>query len=67
MNVSLQVGIVPRSNRDQIPMAYERYIKADTDLGKIAADDFKEDYSRHAPIEFMGVWYVLLFVLWSQA
>lgn len=49
------VGLLPKSNEEQIPFAYSLY-KDKSDDGVQKAHGFKKAFSRHVSIEFMGVW-----------
>ncbi|KAG8923715.1 hypothetical protein FRC01_012447, partial [Tulasnella sp. 417] len=49
------VGLLPRSNEEQIQFAYSLY-KDKSDDGVQKAHGFKKAFSRHVSIEFMGVW-----------
>ncbi|KAG8893395.1 hypothetical protein FRC00_010573 [Tulasnella sp. 408] len=51
----LKVGLLPKSNEEQIPFAYSLY-KDKSDDGVQKAHGFKKAFSRHVSIEFMGVW-----------
>jgi hypothetical protein len=51
----VQVGLLSKDNVEQVPFAYKLYkstSKSDEDL----AQGFKATFSRHVPIEFVGVW-----------
>ncbi|KAG8944216.1 hypothetical protein FRC04_002083 [Tulasnella sp. 424] len=50
-----KVGLLPKSNEEQISFAYKKY-KDTTPNGKLAARCFKAAFSRDVCIEFMGVW-----------
>ncbi|KAG8968004.1 hypothetical protein FRC05_001714, partial [Tulasnella sp. 425] len=50
-----KVGLLPKSNEEQIPFAYKKY-KDTTPGGKHAAKGFKAAFSRNVCIEFLGVW-----------
>jgi uncharacterized protein (DUF2235 family) len=45
------VGLLPKGNREQVPLAYRIY-KNNSDL----ADKFKTTFCKSVNIEFMGVW-----------
>ncbi|KIO32131.1 hypothetical protein M407DRAFT_18941 [Tulasnella calospora MUT 4182] len=49
------VGLLPKSNEEQISFAYTLY-KDKSDRGVQKAHGFKKAFSRHVSIEFMGVW-----------
>lgn len=53
--MSIQVGLLPKSNEEQIAFAYKKYTDT-TPNGKLAARGFKAAFSRDVEIEFMGVW-----------
>ncbi|KIO29821.1 hypothetical protein M407DRAFT_226348 [Tulasnella calospora MUT 4182] len=50
-----KVGLLPKSNEEQIPFAYKKY-KDSTPNGKVNAKGFKCTFSRDVEIEFLGVW-----------
>ncbi|KAG9016007.1 hypothetical protein FRB90_003866 [Tulasnella sp. 427] len=50
-----KVGLLPKSNEEQVSFAYKKY-KDTTASGKIAAQGFKNAFSRSVDIEFVGVW-----------
>ncbi|KAG8959425.1 hypothetical protein FRC05_007819, partial [Tulasnella sp. 425] len=50
-----KVGLLPKSNEEQIPVAYNTY-KDTTPGGKQAAKGFKAAFSRNVCIGFLGVW-----------
>ena len=53
-----KVGLLPRCNLEQLPFAYDMYMRDDKeshDLSKI----FKETFSINVKIKFVGVWYVI--------
>ncbi|KAG8918945.1 hypothetical protein FRC01_001563 [Tulasnella sp. 417] len=50
-----KVGLVPKSNEEQVQFAYKKY-KDSTPSGKANAKGFKATFSRDIEIEFLGVW-----------
>ncbi|KAG8944227.1 hypothetical protein FRC04_002094 [Tulasnella sp. 424] len=50
-----KVGLLPKSNEEQISFAYKKY-KDTTPNGKANAKGFKSTFSRNVEIEFLGVW-----------
>lgn len=52
-----KVGLLPKSNEEQISFAYKRY-KDTSDTGKRRAKGFKAAFSRTVSINFIGVWCV---------
>ncbi|KAG8900193.1 hypothetical protein FRB99_006193 [Tulasnella sp. 403] len=50
-----KVGLLPKSNEEQISFAYEKY-KDNSEQGLIRAFGFKSAFSKSVDIEFMGVW-----------
>ncbi|KAG8926343.1 hypothetical protein FRC00_003011 [Tulasnella sp. 408] len=49
------VGLLPKSNEEQVAFAYKKY-KDTTPDGKANAKGFKSTFSRDVEIEFLGVW-----------
>ncbi|KAG8897094.1 hypothetical protein FRC01_011483, partial [Tulasnella sp. 417] len=58
------VGLLPKSNEEQVAFAYEKYLD-DTSQGKKAARAFKRTFSTSVPIEFIGVWDTVASVGWT--
>jgi hypothetical protein len=52
----MQVGLLSKDNTDQIPFAYKLYKSSDDALAR----GFKETFCRPVPIDFVGVWWVLM-------
>ncbi|KAG8963071.1 hypothetical protein FRC05_004929 [Tulasnella sp. 425] len=50
-----KIGLLPISNEEHIPFAYKRYVDISKDNEK-HAKSFKETFSMHVEIAFMGVW-----------
>ncbi|KAG8923503.1 hypothetical protein FRC00_006176 [Tulasnella sp. 408] len=50
-----KVGLLPKSNEEQVSFAYAKYIDT-TPKGRIRAAGFKAAFSTPVDIEFMGVW-----------
>ncbi|OJA08866.1 hypothetical protein AZE42_01742 [Rhizopogon vesiculosus] len=50
-----KVGIIPRCNHQQVPFAYNMYIRDDV-KGWEESTAFKKTFSINADIEFVGVW-----------
>ncbi|KIO16383.1 hypothetical protein M407DRAFT_232519 [Tulasnella calospora MUT 4182] len=50
-----KVGLLPKSNEEQVHFAYKKY-KDSTPNGKANAKGFKGTFSRDLEIEFLGVW-----------
>lgn len=53
----LQIGLLPKDNPEQVPLAYKLYQNNSKDSRALAAG-FKETFCRSVTIEFVGVWYV---------
>jgi uncharacterized protein (DUF2235 family) len=53
-----KVGLLPPSNREQLPFAYTMY-KKDDDDGRKLSSQFKRTFSVDVRIKFLGVWYVI--------
>jgi hypothetical protein len=53
---SLQVGLIPAGNHQQVPFAYKMFTQAD-DPGWHQSTKFKKAFSVDVEIEFVGVWY----------
>ncbi|KAF7792614.1 hypothetical protein EIP86_003711 [Pleurotus ostreatoroseus] len=50
-----QIGLLPKDNPEQVPMAYKLYKRTDADSIQLAAG-FKQTFCRDVKIEFVGVW-----------
>ena len=57
--LAIQVGLLSKDNTDQIPFAYKLY-KSSSSSGEALARGFKETFCRPVPIDFVGVWWVLM-------
>jgi uncharacterized protein (DUF2235 family) len=57
--LAMQVGLLSRDNTDQIPFAYKLY-KSSSSSDDSLARGFKETFCRPVPIDFVGVWWVLV-------
>ena len=53
-----KVGLLPTSNLEQLPFAYAMYAKDDEE-GRRLSTQFKQTFSIHVTIKFLGVWYVI--------
>lgn len=53
----LQIGLLPRDNPEQVPLAYRLYRRTDQDSIQLAAG-FKQTFCRSVQIDFVGVWSV---------
>ena len=51
-----QIGLLPKDNPEQIPLAYKLY-KSNDSNGRELAAGFKKTFCRSVLIEFVGVWY----------
>jgi hypothetical protein len=56
----MQVGLLSKDNTEQIPFAYKLY-KSSSSSDKALARGFKETFCRTVPIDFVGVWWVLIY------
>ena len=56
-----RVGLLSRSNLEQLPFAYAMYKKADKD-GDSLCKGFKRTFSIDVKINFLGVWYVVQYI-----
>ena len=54
--LTLQVGLLSKDNTEQIPFAYTLY-ESGSDRH---AEDYKKMFCRPVPIDFVGVWWVLM-------
>lgn len=52
-----QVGLLPKDNFEQVSFAYKMYSRTDKDA-ETQSSSFKQAFSRHVEIEFLGVWCV---------
>ncbi|KAH9033054.1 hypothetical protein EDB84DRAFT_111459 [Lactarius hengduanensis] len=50
-----KVGLLFKDNTEQIPFAYQLYVSDLSDSDKLVTG-FKKTFSRHVPIDFVGVW-----------
>lgn len=50
-----KIGLLPRSNYQQVTFAYKLYTRTDVE-GLGLAKGFKKTYCRPVSIEFLGVW-----------
>ncbi|KAF9258241.1 hypothetical protein L218DRAFT_877561 [Marasmius fiardii PR-910] len=50
-----KVGLLPRSNHQQVPFAYKMYSRED-EIGWQQSGAFKQSFSIDVDIEFLGVW-----------
>ncbi|KAG8925454.1 hypothetical protein FRC02_009651 [Tulasnella sp. 418] len=50
-----KVGLLPKSNTEQIPFAYERYADM-SENGNHRSEGFKKTFSKEVEIDFIGVW-----------
>jgi hypothetical protein len=50
-----QVGLLPASNHQQVPFAYQMFMRVD-EIGWKQSNAFKKAFSIDVPIEFIGVW-----------
>ncbi|KAG8900190.1 hypothetical protein FRB99_006190 [Tulasnella sp. 403] len=50
-----KVGLLPKSNEEQVSFAYEKY-KDTSEKGRKRAEGFKAAFSTDVDIEFVGVW-----------
>jgi hypothetical protein len=57
---AIQVGLLSKDNTEQIPFAYKLY-KSSSSSDEALARGFKETFCRPVPIEFVGVWWVLIY------
>jgi uncharacterized protein (DUF2235 family) len=57
--LAMQVGLLSKDNNEQIPFAYKLY-KTSSSSDDALARGFKETFCRPVPIEFVGVWWVLM-------
>ena len=57
--LAMQVGLLSKDNTEQIPFAYKLY-KSSSSSDEALARGFKETFCRPVPIEFVGVWWVVM-------
>lgn len=50
-----QIGLLPKDNPEQVPLAYKLFKRTDATSIQLAAG-FKETFCRDVKIEFVGVW-----------
>ena len=50
-----QIGLLPKDNPEQVPMAYKLFKQTDATSVQLAAG-FKQTFCRDVKIEFVGVW-----------
>jgi uncharacterized protein (DUF2235 family) len=55
----MQVGLLSKDNTEQISFAYKLY-KSSSSSDDALAKGFKETFCRPVPIDFLGVWWVLM-------
>ena len=61
-----KVGLLPPSNSEQVPFAYDIYLKTEH-KDWIPANEFKRSFSINVDVEFLGVWYVIQEIrLWKR-
>lgn len=53
----LQIGLLPKDNPEQVPLAYKLYKSDDKNSRQLAAG-FKQTFCRSVIIDFVGVWHV---------
>ncbi len=53
--VITQIGLLPKDNPEQVPLAYKMY-KSTGDQNVSLAAGFKQTFCRDVKIEFVGVW-----------
>jgi hypothetical protein len=60
---AIQVGLLSKDNTEQIPFAYKLYKSSypSSSSGGTLAKGFKKTFCRPVPIEFVGVWWVLIY------
>jgi hypothetical protein len=60
---AIQVGLLSKDNTEQIPFAYKLYKSSysSSSSAETLAGGFKETFCRPVPIEFVGVWWVLIY------
>ena len=56
---TMQVGLLSKDNTEQMPFAYKLY-KSSSKSDEALARGFKETFCRPVPIDFVGVWWVLM-------
>jgi len=65
--LAMQVGLLSKDNREQIPFAYKLY-KSTGSSNEALARGFKEAFCRPVPIDFVGVWWVFMMSTpWGRA
>jgi hypothetical protein len=50
-----KIGLLPRSNDEQVPFAYTMYLNTG-ELGWDQSNGFKRAFSIPVSVEFLGVW-----------
>ena len=55
-NVTVQIGLLPRDNEEQVPFAYRLYKRRDK-VGCQLAAGYKQTFCTPITIDFVGVWY----------
>jgi uncharacterized protein (DUF2235 family) len=58
-----KVGLLPADNLQQIPFAYKMYTRT-SPSGWDQSSEFKKAFCTDVPIDFLGVWYDLIFSVW---
>ena len=53
-----KVGLLPPSNLEQLPFAYDMYARDDAESVQLSFE-FKRAFSIDVRIKFLGVWYVI--------
>ena len=56
ISLTLQVGLLSKDNMEQIPFAYTLYESGSDGHAK----GYKKMFCRPVPIDFVGVWWVLM-------
>ena len=56
-----KIGLLPAGNFQQVQFAYKMYKRTD-DVGWEQSTEFKRAFCVDVPIEFIGVWFVLLII-----
>lgn len=54
-----KVGLLPAGNYQQVPFAYKMYARDDY-VGWEQSTEFKKAFAVDVPIEFIGVWCVIM-------
>jgi len=56
LNDSIQIGLLPSDNEEQVPFAYRLYKRTDK-IGCQLAAGYKQTFCNPVTIDFVGVWY----------